>query len=298
MNHVRYDGRMENNFAGTSLHLSFSGYQLAIDVGTYGQQDQEAFFVEAIVSVHDRGHWIADIDIMRTSPQWAPHKSDLIERTHENESRGDTNPASVIDECAQSDSDDPVVDYAQYVYLDEDYGSHSNNHGSGFDWVSEIKLSRLSGESNHDSETDLDVAHPPPVAPAILLPDAEEGQACNHSETERTDYSQLIPLISIDSWAELMDPPLENAVVRATNNRVARLCTTVIAVQQGFNVHVAESGACWQCSFGGCCSEEQHNLKRRANAFYDKMGKGLPGEEDRNHSRTESALGSHHLYIC
>ena len=32
LNHVPFDGRMEDNFAGTSLYLLFSEYQLAVDV--------------------------------------------------------------------------------------------------------------------------------------------------------------------------------------------------------------------------------------------------------------------------
>ncbi|KAK5662482.1 hypothetical protein OQA88_8393 [Cercophora sp. LCS_1] len=62
--HATFDGKLENNFDATSLHLSFTDYVLPVDLGTHGFQDREAFFVESLVSIHDRGTWIADLDVM------------------------------------------------------------------------------------------------------------------------------------------------------------------------------------------------------------------------------------------
>jgi hypothetical protein len=58
-----YDFRRKDNFQGTSLHLSFTNWKRVLDSGDRGAIDEEACLVEAVVSVHDRGQWVADIDI-------------------------------------------------------------------------------------------------------------------------------------------------------------------------------------------------------------------------------------------
>ncbi|KAI0894377.1 hypothetical protein F4806DRAFT_488023 [Annulohypoxylon nitens] len=64
--HKEFDGIMEDCFRGTSLHLSFSEASQAINVGFSGGRDIEAYFLETLVSVHDRGTWIAELDILKT----------------------------------------------------------------------------------------------------------------------------------------------------------------------------------------------------------------------------------------
>ena len=64
INHVSFDGKLENCFASTSLHLGFSGYEFALAVDSHGGRFTEAFFIEAVVSVHDRGEWVADLDVL------------------------------------------------------------------------------------------------------------------------------------------------------------------------------------------------------------------------------------------
>ena len=65
--HAVYDGKRENNFKGTSLHLSFTDWTLPLEVkGAKGRTiDQEAYLVESVVSVLDSGKWVADLDILR-----------------------------------------------------------------------------------------------------------------------------------------------------------------------------------------------------------------------------------------
>ncbi|KAI1088930.1 hypothetical protein F5B19DRAFT_485614 [Rostrohypoxylon terebratum] len=63
--HKEFDGTMEDCFEGTSLHLSFSEASQAINVGFSGGQDVEAYFLETLVSVHERGTWIAELDILK-----------------------------------------------------------------------------------------------------------------------------------------------------------------------------------------------------------------------------------------
>ncbi|KAM0795945.1 hypothetical protein BDR22DRAFT_938312 [Usnea florida] len=64
INHASFDGKLENCFASTSLHLGFSGYEFALADDSQGGRFTEAFFIEAVVSVHDRGDWVADLDIL------------------------------------------------------------------------------------------------------------------------------------------------------------------------------------------------------------------------------------------
>jgi hypothetical protein len=62
INHNDFVGKVDDCFRSTSLHLSFTDYQLPIDTGVHGNRDGEAFFLESLVSVLDRGEWVADID--------------------------------------------------------------------------------------------------------------------------------------------------------------------------------------------------------------------------------------------
>ena len=64
INHDSYDGKLEDCFQSTTLHLGFSGYELAIDVGNHGGRNREAFFLESLIRVHDRGEWVADLDAL------------------------------------------------------------------------------------------------------------------------------------------------------------------------------------------------------------------------------------------
>ena len=63
INHASFDGKLENCFANTSLHLGFSGYEFALADDSHGGRFTEAFIIEAVVSVHDRGEWVADLDV-------------------------------------------------------------------------------------------------------------------------------------------------------------------------------------------------------------------------------------------
>ncbi|KAI9802803.1 MAG: hypothetical protein M1833_001402 [Piccolia ochrophora] len=62
--HALYDNNTEDNFQGTSLHLSFTNFKMPMATGSFGYIDQDVFFIESIVSVHDRGDWVADLDVL------------------------------------------------------------------------------------------------------------------------------------------------------------------------------------------------------------------------------------------
>ncbi|KAF2970242.1 hypothetical protein GQX73_g3309 [Xylaria multiplex] len=62
-----FNGKAEDNFKGTSLHLQFTTHEFPLEYGdTLGIFDHQVFLVESVVSVHDAGEWVADI----RTPEW------------------------------------------------------------------------------------------------------------------------------------------------------------------------------------------------------------------------------------
>jgi hypothetical protein len=62
IHHNKFDGKLEDSFQNTSLHLSFTNYTQPINIGRpLGAQDNDIFFLESLVSVHDRDQWIANL---------------------------------------------------------------------------------------------------------------------------------------------------------------------------------------------------------------------------------------------
>ena len=61
-----FDGDMKNSFKNTSLHLSFTGASSRLSVGFSSSQDDDAYLLETVISVHDSGKWVADLDPLRT----------------------------------------------------------------------------------------------------------------------------------------------------------------------------------------------------------------------------------------
>jgi hypothetical protein len=65
-----WDGAPDDCFADSSLHLWFTGSTLPLDIGYTGAQDTELYFLESAVSLHGRGKWIADLDILKALRSW------------------------------------------------------------------------------------------------------------------------------------------------------------------------------------------------------------------------------------
>ncbi|KAH6662832.1 hypothetical protein B0J14DRAFT_282630 [Halenospora varia] len=62
--HDDYDETLTDEFSETQMELSFSGYDQSINIGSHGARDDVAFFLEALIRVHDAGKWVADIDVL------------------------------------------------------------------------------------------------------------------------------------------------------------------------------------------------------------------------------------------
>ncbi|KAK7701178.1 hypothetical protein SLS64_010510 [Diaporthe eres] len=75
MNFRDWDGIGRDSFAESSLHLWFTGSTQEVSIGYSGAQDKELYMVESVVSLHGKGEWVADLDILR-----ALQSSSLVHR--------------------------------------------------------------------------------------------------------------------------------------------------------------------------------------------------------------------------
>jgi hypothetical protein len=63
VNYEPFDGKNEDNFNGTSLHLILTSHKFPLEYGETGIFDHQVFLVESVISVHDAGQWVADIRV-------------------------------------------------------------------------------------------------------------------------------------------------------------------------------------------------------------------------------------------
>jgi hypothetical protein len=57
-----FDGSSAQSFRSTSMHLSFTEFHAQMYDGSRGAQDNQISYLESVISVRDRGVWVADID--------------------------------------------------------------------------------------------------------------------------------------------------------------------------------------------------------------------------------------------
>lgn len=62
--HRCFDSQLDSHFEVTSLHLSFTEYEMPFDIGNRGDIDTDLCFVETLISVLDKGYWVADLDVL------------------------------------------------------------------------------------------------------------------------------------------------------------------------------------------------------------------------------------------
>jgi hypothetical protein len=67
INHAAFQGVPDNCFQETSVHLSFTGYDMPL-VTQQNERiiDRSARLVETLASVHDRGKWVGDLDLIKS----------------------------------------------------------------------------------------------------------------------------------------------------------------------------------------------------------------------------------------
>jgi hypothetical protein len=79
INHLPFDGKLEDCFQKTTIHLGFTAYEMPLSDGLQGHHiiDRPAALVETLISVHDRGKWVADLDVLMALEQDRGGESNL-----------------------------------------------------------------------------------------------------------------------------------------------------------------------------------------------------------------------------
>lgn len=100
VNHNDFLGELEDNFGKSSLHLSFTGYELPVSLGQHGQRDWQGLIVETLVKIYDRDSWIADLDVLDALKHQNLAKLDDAQCQHSVAEKGiftklDGNPTSI-----------------------------------------------------------------------------------------------------------------------------------------------------------------------------------------------------------
>lgn len=71
--HPEFDGKPDDCFTQTSLHLSFTSYHTPVFSNEFrGDQDTPVSMLESVISVRDSGLWVADINILDALEKDAP----------------------------------------------------------------------------------------------------------------------------------------------------------------------------------------------------------------------------------
>ncbi|MCJ1387657.1 hypothetical protein MMC18_000500 [Xylographa bjoerkii] len=62
--HDLFDGSLKDQFSHTSIHLSFTQYEVPLVNGERGSEDAKAILLESLISVHEGGEWVGDLDVI------------------------------------------------------------------------------------------------------------------------------------------------------------------------------------------------------------------------------------------
>ena len=134
VNHAPFDGRFEDNFASTSLHLCLTGYEQPVNINDHGDRDSVVHFVEAAVSAHDRGLWHADLDLLRLSRRnWS--RSSAADCPHDEEQAADV---SLVADFASIDNWYEVLDPPRNPAIVRSQGN----------WIARLALSAIPSPEN------------------------------------------------------------------------------------------------------------------------------------------------------
>ncbi|KAI9690167.1 MAG: hypothetical protein M1822_009128 [Bathelium mastoideum] len=77
-----FDGHPEDRFKKTSLHLSFTEYYVPLYQNTGHGQDSQIHFLESVISVHDSGAWIGDVNILQALQDSRVHRMGVFSCGH------------------------------------------------------------------------------------------------------------------------------------------------------------------------------------------------------------------------
>ncbi|KXH41575.1 hypothetical protein CSAL01_01077 [Colletotrichum salicis] len=177
INHAPYNGRQENSFESTSLHLSFTGMTLPIDTKTQRYRDTELYYKESRVTVHDHGREVGDLDIMGSLQSLSLSRTSACR--HEKESRNDTNETVF-------DNDSLVTIDNWYEYLDPpETAAVARSSGN---WLGRLALSVLGVQLGY----------------RVIV---SEGEFCWRCVADCWRYRQVKKVVAQDSRQESEETP-------------------------------------------------------------------------------------------
>ena len=228
VSHYEFDGNCIDSFESTTLHLSFTEAEFPIDTGFSGGQDVEAFLLETLISVHDRGLWVADLDVLSALQDcsmvlenhvtWNKIKKGMIQERIFC-SCGRVNTHIQGSNVTNAKGDDNVTERA----------SSSQGFKSVLQKLKQhLKAKRsLKGEALPIWETSFTI---PAISPA-----------------ESDVQDNFAELTALDNWDEILLAPPNPTIVRAHGNWQARLAATAVCISRGRSTLVLTSNPCWEC---------------------------------------------------
>ena len=303
IDHAGFDGTLKDAFRGTSLHLSFTEFTLAVDTGSRGLRTSEVFLLETVLSVHDKGRRVADLDIL------AAHESRLlrivseaercVHTQDENEKPGPCSAPLLSGRSNPGQGRQLEADTAAGAEKDESTDDDSVTSDN-----LQRQIEELREETENDRMTALKTTGPPsvvasnpdrkrPFGPPCetehALGPSEIGQAVDtnllkrHHKVTHLDDSVDQELnntsdeewildgansiedqpVSVDSWPEFLDQPHSTGVVRAHGNWQARLAAASLSVARGQLTLVFGDHVCWECA-----RAERHRFGHKRKAMF------------------------------
>ena len=145
--HAAYDGKREDNFHNTSLHLSFTQWVFPISTeGNSNTIDNELNLVESVIHAFDGVEWIADLDPMSIEFETLLHLEEVPDCKHGmNASRTPASQKLPTETHSTGEEDDGHMYQNEYVSLDtwEELLDPPDDHSVGIlrahgNWVARL----------------------------------------------------------------------------------------------------------------------------------------------------------------
>lgn len=232
-NYAKFDGQIIDAFNKTSLHLNILEWSSPLQGHqAYGQLTSEASLVQAVISVHDHGAWVGDIDIISA----LSHSTVVLSEA----------------ECRP-------IDTSYVSFGDQDIWTRQ--HKALPTRFSEVGSSRSAETGWTDRQEPLPVRTSQPGSTTTGKPRTET--------KHKPGLPNAISMCSVDYWDEILDLSRDNSVlvVRCHGNWLARLGTIGVltgrfAAESIIVCPKACKNICWRCFTGIEDNDEAKDMRR------------------------------------
>ena len=211
INHAPFDGKIEDCFQQTTIHLGFTAYNLPLRDDSQGDNiiDRPASLVETIISVHDRGQWVADLDVISALEY----------------GRLDENPGEPYGH--------PTVGFPKSTSSNGNLSVRLQDPLNG-----NVSFRKLQESENNPIRLDC-------TCQTIGSNFRKRKHFPSFDEVFRGGKPHFI---SVDNWDEFLEAPSDGIlVIRAHENWLARLAFTVLSVNRRVRTIVLPNDVCWAC---------------------------------------------------